>query len=118
MPLAADDRFSVANPPSESPELENDMKPTTEFLTKFSLCLAVWGTAICLADNKSQTTRPQLQIINGSSQTIDVFWLKSDNDRVSNGSVAPGKNTIISTTIGHRFVVVGCEDKSEAMVTS
>ncbi|QOV92562.1 hypothetical protein IPV69_26655 [Humisphaera borealis] len=62
--------------------------------------------------------RPKLQIINGSPQPIDIFWLRSDNDRVANGSVSPGKNTIISTEIGHRFVVVGREDKSEAAVTS
>lgn len=35
-----------------------------------------------------------------------------------NGSVEPGKNTIITTTIGHRFAIVGREDKTEATVTS
>lgn len=62
--------------------------------------------------------RPKLQIINGSSQPADIFWLKSDSERVPNGSVAPDKDTIISTTLGHRFVVVGREDKAEATVTS
>ena len=58
--------------------------------------------------------RPRLQIINGSPQPIDVFWLKSDTERVPNGSVAPGKDTIITTTLGHRFLIVGRDDKTEA----
>ena len=62
--------------------------------------------------------RPKLQIINGSHETADVFWLKSDTERVPNGSVAPGKDTIIDTSIGHRFEVVGRDDKAVAKVTS
>jgi len=62
--------------------------------------------------------RPKLQIINGSSQTIDILWLKSATERVPNGSVAPGKDTLITTTLGHRFEVVGRDDKTTATVTS
>ncbi len=62
--------------------------------------------------------RPRLQIINGSGQTIDVFWLKSDGERVSNGSIAPGRDTIITTTLGHRFEIVGRDDKAAATVSS
>jgi len=62
--------------------------------------------------------RPKLQFINGSAQTVDVFWLKSDTERVSNGTVAPGGNTVITTTLGHRFAVVGRDDKTERIVTS
>jgi len=47
-----------------------------------------------------------------------VFWLKSDSERVPNGTLEPGKHTIISTTIGHRFAVVGRDDKAERIVTS
>ena len=39
----------------------------------------------------AQEARPVLQILNGSQQTLDVFWLKSDAERVPNGSIAPGK---------------------------
>lgn len=63
-------------------------------------------------------SRPKLQFINGGAQTVDVFWLKSDTERMSNGSVAPGENTIITTTLGHRFAVVGRDDKAERIVTS
>lgn len=62
--------------------------------------------------------RPQLQIINGSSQPIDIFLLKNDVERVPNGSVKPGKDTIITTILGCRFAVVGRDDKAESTVTS
>jgi hypothetical protein len=62
--------------------------------------------------------RPKLQIINGSSQPVTIFWLKSENERVPNGTVAPGADTVISTTIGHRFAVVGEKDRAEATLTS
>jgi hypothetical protein len=62
--------------------------------------------------------RPSLQILNGSPQTIDVFWMKSDTERIPNGSVAPGKDTILTTTPGHRFLIVGRDDMTEASVTS
>src|SRR5689334_3401716 len=62
----------------------------------------------------AEEPRPQLQIINGTDQTVDIFWLKSDTERVANGSVEPGKNTVITTTLGHRFAIVGQRDKSES----
>lgn len=65
--------------------------------------------------NASAAERPQLQIINGTDEPIEIFWLKSDADRVSNGRVAPGEWSVISTTIGHRFAVVG-DDGREATV--
>jgi hypothetical protein len=74
--------------------------------------------SVMLAGQAMGSERPRLQILNGSRQTVDVFWLKSDAERVPNGSVEPGKDTIITTTIGHRFVVVGREDKAEAGVTA
>ncbi len=66
----------------------------------------------------NNTARAKLQILNGSSEPIDIFWLKSDAERVPNGSVAPGKDTIITTTLGHRFKVVGRDQKTTATVTS
>ncbi len=58
--------------------------------------------------------RPKLQIINGSSHTIDVFWLKDESERIPNGSIAPGRDTIIATTIGHRFAIVDRRDGTES----
>ena len=67
---------------------------------------------------EQKPARPKLQILNGSLQALEVFWIKSEDERISNGTVAPGENTIITTTLGHRFVVVGREDGSEFFVTS
>ena len=66
----------------------------------------------------AESPRPKLQFINGSAQAIEVFWLKSDQERISNGSVAPGEVTIITTTLGHRFAIVGQQDGTEVTVTS
>lgn len=62
--------------------------------------------------------RPHLQFINGSTQPIDIFWPKAGGSRVHNGSALPGAFHIITTTIGHQFVVVGREDQTEVKVTA
>ena len=64
------------------------------------------------------TIRPKLQFINGTDNPVDIFWLKTANERIPNGSVEPGKDTVITTTLGHRFAVVNRSDKSESIVTS
>lgn len=69
-------------------------------------------------DEQSEQPRPKLQIINASQQTLDVFWLKSDAERVPNGSIEPAEDLIIDTTLGHKFAVVGREDHCESTVTS
>lgn len=51
--------------------------------------------------------RPRLQFLNGSDQEMEIFWLKSDEKRVSNGQVAPGEGRMIGTTLGHEFAVRG-----------
>lgn len=81
-----------------------------------ALCLLV----CCLGCDTFASTppRPQLQVINGSAQPVDVFWIKSDQERKPNGSVMPGKSTFITTTFGHRFVLIGQRDKAELVVTS
>ena len=62
--------------------------------------------------------RSRLQVINGSDQPIDVFWIESEEKRVASGSVAPGAETFITTTLKHRFAFVSQTDKSESFVTS
>lgn len=80
------------------------------------LALPLTGTA-AESDTKG-TTKPRLQVINGSAQPLDLFWLRTETERVSNGSVAPGDNTVIDTTLGHRFLLVGRNDRTEITVTS
>jgi hypothetical protein len=99
---------------------------TSRFLTGSPLlALAAHGSAAVLlafgATSPAAETaqaRPTLQIINGSTQPLDIFWLKSDAERVPNGSLAPGKDTIITTTLGHRFALLGREDHVESTVAS
>ena len=86
----------------------------------FSLLILMVGALACAgtADEPPSARRPRLQIINGSSQPVDIFWLKSDTERVPTGSVAAGKDTVITTTLGHRFEVVGSQDQTTATVVS
>jgi hypothetical protein len=70
------------------------------------------------ADLHAALDRPKLQIINGTTQVVDVFWINEKGERIPNGTVPPGKHTIIGTTLGHRFAVVGREDKKESLVTA
>ncbi|MEO6741198.1 MAG: hypothetical protein ABIP20_13170, partial [Chthoniobacteraceae bacterium] len=81
------------------------------------MIVALLGLALGHADAAEQS-RPVLQIINGSRQPLDIFWLKTPGERVPNGSLAPGKEMPITTTLGHRFALVGREDRSESIVTS
>ncbi len=87
--------------------------------------IAVLGSLIACACCGSVTAqepdsvpRPVLQIINGSTQPLDVFWLKSENERIPTGHLEPGSDTLITTTIGHRFAVVGQQDGTELTATS
>jgi hypothetical protein len=76
------------------------------------------GVAAPLAGAPGSAPRPQLQIINGSAEAVNVFWLKTDTERIANGTVPAGEHTIITTTIGHRFAVVGRDSTTETSVTS
>jgi hypothetical protein len=84
-----------------------------------SLLVIVFTSLVFAQDNfLRQADRPKLQIINGTDSPVDVFWLKTPEERVSNGSVEPGKSEVITTTLGHRFAIVSRMDKSESVVTS
>jgi hypothetical protein len=61
--------------------------------------------------------RPKLQIINGTEHPLNVFWMRGPRDRVPNGTVEPGKYSLITTTLGHRFAVVSRQDPTESLVT-
>src|SRR5262245_18415761 len=82
------------------------------------LGLTLPALVCCAGAQDSPRVRPHLQIINGSAQPVDLFRLKSETERVPNRSIAPGRDSVIATTIGHRFVIVGRDDQSETTVTS
>jgi len=79
----------------------------------FILSLLLQGLA-----SGEEPRRARLQFINGSDQPIEIFWLKTAEERVFNGKVKPGRHTIINTFIGHRFEVVGLEDGAAFTVAS
>lgn len=85
-----------------------------KILARFLLVLPMAFGASLQAQSTGDS--PKLEIINGSNQVIDLFWLKSDSERVANGSVEPGKSTSIKTTLGHRFEMIGRTDQAAAKV--
>ncbi len=90
--------------------------------TRIRQLVSVWFTlsaGLCWAqDAPTAPRRPVLQIINGSGNTIEVFWINAEQERISNGTAEPGKQLFITTTLGHRFAVVGQDDDPETTVTS
>jgi hypothetical protein len=88
------------------------------FLACLGGILAVMPSTVAGENPVAAHPRPRLQIINGSDQVIDIFWLKSETERVANASVEPGNDTIFTTSPGHRFEIVGRSDKSSITVTS
>ena len=59
--------------------------------------------------------RPKLQILNAGPHAIEVFWISHEGKRVPNGEIEPGNSYIISTTLGHHFVVVDGGRESEVV---
>lgn len=89
-------------------------------LTRVRSCAAVASLIAIFtptAIRADEARRPSLQVINGTADAVDVFWIKDDATRVPQGTVTPGDDTLITTTIGHRFAVVP-PDGSETIVTS
>lgn len=62
--------------------------------------------------------RPALQVLNGSDRELEIHWLREDGERVPSGTVAPGAETRITTTLGHRFALVAEGAVEEVLVTS
>ncbi len=59
--------------------------------------------------------RPKLQILNAGDKAVEVFWMAPDGKHVPNGKIEPGKDSIIGTTLGHRFVIVGDGKETEVV---
>ncbi|MBU6238683.1 MAG: hypothetical protein KGQ51_12730 [Planctomycetes bacterium] len=77
------------------------------------LLIAFLGTPAIYAEDRS---RPRFQCINGSDRTIEVFWIRDDQQRVSNGKIASGGQVTIDTQIGHQFAIVDSIDQRERIV--
>ncbi|MCB1212529.1 MAG: hypothetical protein KDK97_24605, partial [Verrucomicrobiales bacterium] len=59
--------------------------------------------------------RPKLQILNAGDTAVEVYWIAADGKRVPNGKIEPGKDSIIGTTLGHRFVIVDGAKETEVV---
>ena len=80
----------------------------TIFLTATLFVQLLFGRAAT-----AQPARPVLQVLNGSHQPVDVWWLKTPDERIFNGELQPGEQTFIQTTLGHQFLLVGKEQQVE-----
>lgn len=78
------------------------MRHVSHLLSAVLICL-ISMCAITTAEER----RPQLQVINASAAPLEIFWLKSDDERVPAGNVAAGENRILTTSLSHRFAIVG-----------
>ena len=59
--------------------------------------------------------RPKLQIINAAPRAVEIFWVKPDGGRAPNGKIEAGKDNIIGTSLGHRFVIVDGVQETEVV---
>jgi hypothetical protein len=59
--------------------------------------------------------RAKLQVINAGQNSVEVFWIPPDGQRVPNGKIEPGKHHVIGATIGHRFVIVDAGEETEVV---
>ncbi|MDZ4288237.1 MAG: hypothetical protein U0984_09770 [Prosthecobacter sp.] len=73
---------------------------------------------LIVAASLAEPPRPRLQIINGSDQAVAIFWLKPGGERIEQGTLPIGKDKVITTTLGHEFLLVGQRDHHEIKVTS
>ncbi|MEZ5944831.1 MAG: hypothetical protein R3C18_25880 [Planctomycetaceae bacterium] len=91
-------------------------------MNRFLLYAGLLALTFCSAVHAAEPQsggRPVLQIINGSDKPVHVYWLESETNRISNGWVEPGRDTIITTTLGHRFALArDANDEEEVTVTS
>lgn len=98
--------------------IDNSMRPRfdQEVLLLLAFCVIVFLSHEGYLQG-DEPVRPRLQIINGTSQIMEIFWLKTPMERIPNGLVRPDESQEIQTTIGHQFLLVGKDDRREWRVT-
>ena len=71
--------------------------------TKLAVCVvAMLATASAAVAQPPAAARPKVRIMNGTGQEVEVFWLEPGGGRAAHGTIPPGADTVISTTIGHQ----------------
>ena len=86
------------------------MKTSTFF------CSAIYLLALPL--QAQEAAKAKLQIINASKEKVSILWLKDQKEEVPQQPVDVGDDTVIDTTIGHRFAIVGAESKTRTEIVS
>ncbi|MEL7335668.1 MAG: hypothetical protein AAFN70_05610, partial [Planctomycetota bacterium] len=86
------------------------------------IIFALAVTVTCQIQLSAQTSavpaqRPRLRIINGTDSKISILWVDDNGKRTPNGTLQPGEDTVITTTLGHRFAIVDEMQQSEQFVT-
>lgn len=106
---------------SSGPKPSRSLALRQRLVVLVSLVALSYGSLCQAADPPSrafqEARRPRLQVINGSDQAIDLFWINDSGERELNGTLEPGNDTTIRTTLGHRFALVGKSDSTERLVT-
>lgn len=83
-------------------------------IIKTLLVAVLFGCSASAADSP----RPRLQVINASTETVDLFWLPAEGPEKPSGTISPGKDLVIDTTLGHRFAVVARKSRTRQLLQS
>lgn len=124
--IAAEKRVTVLPYPNRSHDLhegENTERHLRRSMTAFVddhllHPRETFGFAVAAPVVEEPTRRPTLQFYNGWDAAAEVFWLKSPTERVPQATIEPGRQSVVTTTLGHRFAVVNRNTKEELIVTS
>lgn len=87
--------------------MKRDLCPVRRII---AMVFALLLCPLVLAEELIPRPRPTMQVFNASEQVIDLFWLKSDDEKISNGTVKPGEDYLFTTSLGNRFRAVGRDD--------
>lgn len=68
-------------------------------------------------ESSARPPRPRLQIFNGGTDPLQVFWLNDQGERIPQSEIKPGDDTVITTTLGHRFAVVAAGEPEMVVVS-
>jgi hypothetical protein len=82
--------------------------------TFFSI-LALTCLLPLVAAAEGLASRPQLRILNAGPAPVEIFWIGEGGKRSTEGKVEPGKDRIIGTSLGHRFVIVDGAKETEVV---
>jgi hypothetical protein len=75
----------------------------------------IWFTLLLFPLLAVALERPQLRIMNAADAAVEIFWVKADGQRVPHGKIEPGNDSIVGTTLGHRFLIVDGVKETEVI---